>query len=93
MDGLTPEIALWIFGISALPLLGWGIKITTTINSTSRDIQRIKSIVENPEDNGFGNHQTNKIIEDNTRVMRALIHYIKWLVKHQTGEDPPPNID
>ena len=34
--------------------------------------------------------RTNQLIEDNTRAMHALTHYIRWFIENQSGEQPPP---
>ncbi len=31
--------------------------------------------------------------EANTRAVEQVSHYIKWLVKQETGSEPPPRID
>ena len=33
-----------------------------------------------------------RLIEDNTRAMKALTHYIVWFIKETTDKDPPPPI-
>ncbi len=42
-----------------------------------------------PDEFGFGSGTTNHNIEENTRALKALIHYIKWMAEKQTGEKPP----
>lgn len=31
-----------------------------------------------------------RLIEDNTRAMREVAHYIRWWIESQTGKTPPP---
>jgi hypothetical protein len=49
-------------------------------------------ILKNPESHGFGTRHMEKVIEDNTRVMRELVYYIRWMHK-KDGIDPPPPLD
>jgi len=97
---VTPEIALYFLGALLVPVAGWGIKVNMILASLSRqntDVSRkcdkLINMHENPDDYGFGTTRTNQIIEDNTRAMTALTHYIQWLVKEQTGHDAPPPIE
>jgi hypothetical protein len=82
--------ALWIAGASLFPTIGWAIHMSVMAMKSKEDTTKILSILEDPDKHGFGTEATNRIIEDNTRAMQALVHYIKWLVKDQTGGDPPP---
>lgn len=34
--------------------------------------------------------RTDRLIEDNTRAMHALTHYIVWFIKETSGKAPPP---
>ena len=36
--------------------------------------------------------RTDRLIEDNTRAMKALTHYIVWFIKKTSGESPPPPV-
>lgn len=29
----------------------------------------------------------------NTRQLKSLVHYLKWSIKNQTGEEPPPPLE
>lgn len=59
----------------------------------SRQCDKLIHMHENPDDFGFGTKRTNQIIEDNTRAMTALTHYIQWLIKDKSGHDAPPPMD
>lgn len=87
---MTPEMVLYIIGVTLIPLLGWGIHIHIKINKISGQSDRLVLMHEQPDEYGFGTYKTNKIIEANTRAMHELTHYIKWLGKEQTGKEPPP---
>ncbi len=74
----------------AIPVVSWAIWLSWTVSRTASRLVRLEEIYDNPEDHGFGTSRTNQLIEDNTRAMQALTHYIRWFIQHQTGEQPPP---
>jgi hypothetical protein len=89
---MSLEVALWIVGVAAVPSLGFCVFVTNMLINIRQSQSEILVVLRKPEEHGFGTISTNRIIEDNTRAMNALVHYIKWLVKHETGEEPRPPI-
>jgi len=87
---MTPDAALWVAGAVIGPALGWCIHMTLVAGKQRDDIRTLLEMLRKPDEYGFGTNRTNQIIEDNTRAMQALTHYIQWLVKEQTGTTPPP---
>jgi len=87
---VSVETALWVLGGAVAPLIGWGCWVTIILTRMARESAQLLRMHERPDDFGFGTARTNRIIEDNTRAMTALTHYIKWLAKDQTGDTPPP---
>lgn len=55
--------------------------------------QKLLSMHEHPEDTGFGTVGHRAAFEENTRAVRQLAHYLRWFIKSQTGEDPPPPME
>jgi hypothetical protein len=45
---------------------------------------------ENPENTGFGTGGLRHVIEENSRAIRELSHFVQWSTKVQTKLDPPP---
>lgn len=101
---MSTEVALWIAGSSIIPLIGFFVFIYLAIFRNDRDHrdamkeserkhQEIMEILRNPEEHGLGTTQTNKAIENSTRAMNALVHYIKWLATKTSGGDPPPPLE
>ncbi len=76
------KVVTWIAGAALIPVLAWGVHTSWTLRSIGNETSRILSTTS---------HQTT-VIEDNTRAMESLTHYIRWLSKELTGNDPPPPI-
>ncbi len=72
-----------ILGASVLPLLGWGIHLTIQVQKIRADVDIIVR----------GNNDMTKIVEDNTRAIKSLTHYLKWMCLQQAGEQPPPPLE
>ena len=83
----------FFLAVTLLPLVGWGIHVTWTLRKVRDDCNTLLNMHYHADDFGFGTGKTNRIIEDNTRAMKALTHYIRWLGQHQSGETPPPPLD
>ena len=90
---MTPDVALWIAGAVASPALGWAIHLTILMTKQREDVRTLLEMHRKPDEYGFGTDRTNRIIEDNTRAMEALTHYIQWLINEQTGSPPPPPLN
>lgn len=88
---MTLEILLWILGVAALPLFIWGIKATITQRETNQILKKLMDMHEHPENTGFGTIGLRGVVEDNTRALKGLTHYIKWL-ETKNGKGPPPPI-
>lgn len=80
---ISVDTLLWIIGAGMIPVLGWGIHITWILQKTREDTKELTE----------GLPKQTKVIEDNTRAMKSLTHYIQWLGRQQTGIKPPPPLD
>lgn len=100
---MTAEIALWVFGISLVPLIAWCFTMTMWLLSLRRDSAKLIHMHEHADEFGFGTvslqqqqveerAEMRNLIRDNTQAMREVAHYIKWCIEHQTGEKPPPPV-
>ena len=83
---------LWIIGVAILPSVGWAVSVMNNIYKIKDNTEQSLHILEHADDFGLGNSKQSKIIEDNTRVMKELVHYIKWASTKQAGENPPPYV-
>jgi hypothetical protein len=84
---------LWLLGILLLPLAGWGIRTTLIQRDIHRMLMKLLEMHEHPENTGFGTVGLQGVLGDNTRALKALTHYIKWLeTKNGGGKGPPPPI-
>ncbi len=94
---MTPDIALWILGASVAPLITWAVWHSYHAMTIRRNIDELLEMHRRPDDYGFGTEQcqTNLIsqktsIDDNTRALRELTHYMRWFAEHATQQTPPP---
>ena len=90
---MTIEIAIWVLGISIIPLISWMIWVTVQMTITNQILRKLMYMHENPENTGFGTTGLADIIEDNTVAIKALTHYVKWLSEQQGLNPPPPLVE
>lgn len=83
----------WLVGVMVPASVAYAIKVHLMIAKNNEDTASIRAILSNPEKHGFGTRNTERIIEDNTRAMKALTHYIQWLAESQSGTSPPPPLE
>ena len=74
---------LYIVGAGMVPVIGFFIRSHMVHNEMHHKIDRIL-------DNTIG---MSSVIEDNTRALKALTHYIKWLEVKNGGQIPPPPLE
>ncbi len=72
-----------------LPSIFW---VRSKLNSIHRMAERDLYMHENPEKFGFGTKGFRPVIEENTRAIRELSHYMRWAAEAQSGKKPPPFI-
>jgi len=95
------ELALLIFWArlgtliavpGVLALGGWLISMDRRARKMEDQVGKIMDLHEHPEASGFGTRGVVKAIDRDSRLLRELIHYIKWMVKQQSGKEPPPYV-
>jgi len=59
--------------------VGWAVRLNCSIASVKTKLEAER-------------RETRKLIENNTRAMRELVHYVKWSIEHVTGQIPPPPV-
>lgn len=102
---MTPtQPGVWIpFAVLIIISVGWAITVTSMMRVTKKDCTRLLWLLEHPHKAGFGTDElreiqakaawrTDQLIEDNTRAMKALTHYIVWFIKESSGKTPPPPV-
>lgn len=102
---MTPfQPGVWIpFAVLIVVSVGWAITVTAMMTAMKRDCTKLLWLLEHPKDAGFGTDElqelqtkaawrTDRLIEDNTRAMKALTHYIVWFIKESSGKTPPPPV-
>lgn len=63
------------------PLLGWTVYVTWAL-------RRIVWMNEHPERTGVG-----QMLRANTRAIKEVAHYIRWMAEQNAGSKPPPYLD
>ncbi len=84
---------LYIIGAGLVPAIGWAIKSHIAQRDLDRKLSRLLEMHEHPENTGFGTVGFKDVIEDNTRALKALTHYIRYLEVQRTGVEPPPPLE
>ena len=62
------------------------------INSTHTMTGKLLEMHEHPENTGFGTVGIKEVIDANTRALKSLTYYIKWLAE-KDGINVPPFIE
>lgn len=86
-------VLLWVAGAALLPAIGWAIHLSTVAMCTRKDTQRLVDMHLRPDEHGFGTVKTGRQLEENTRAIQALTHYLKWFAEEQTGHKAPPPME
>jgi hypothetical protein len=86
---MTVEILLYIVGVLLVPALGLSIQSFVVHRDLARKVDKLVHMHEHPENTGFGTVGLRGVVEDNTRALKALTHYIQWL-ETKNGLGPPP---
>lgn len=93
---------VWIpFIVVLVAAIAWCSAMTAVMITLKRDCALLIKMHESPDDFGFGTialratHERDqlrleRLIEENTRVMQEVAHYIRWSIEHTTGTKPPP---
>lgn len=96
---MTDEIVRWIIGVSVVPAVAFGVYLVRVSEAMKKDVTKLLDMHEHPENTGFGTVGLNgvmvdmkEVVEDNTRAIRALTHYVRWLAEKTDGKPPPPPI-
>lgn len=71
----------------------WAFWVTRALMAVRAMEQTLLDMHKHPEETGFGTVGFRGVIEDNSRAIRELSHYISWSVKTQTGKEPPPYME
>ena len=90
---MTIEIALWVATVLLVPAIVWAIHLTQAVMKAKKDANLLVKMHREPDKFGFGTGATDKSLEENTRAVRSLTHYLKWFIAHQTGSNPPPPLE
>ena len=91
----------WIIGITLVPAVGWSFSVSYMLLILRRESGKLLHMHEHADEYGFGTvalrarqdaerEQMRKLVTDNTRAMREVAHYIRWMIEDRTGHKPPP---
>lgn len=81
---------LAIVGASWVPVVGWAIRTHISIQNLNG---KVDSLIEMQKASNSDNSGFKSVIEDNTRALNALTHYIRYLEVKRTGSEPPPPLE
>ncbi len=87
---MTVQTALWVFGLSVIPVIGFCFWLYVTMRDIKADTQDLMVMHQNPDAHGFGTNQLEKVIGNLATATNAMAHYTKWMAEKLTGETPPP---
>lgn len=90
---MTLEVLLYIAGAALVPTITWAVIVYLKLAKLQDELRRLLVMHENPENTGFGTVGLKDVIEQNTRAIRSLTHYVVWLSKNMAGQTPPPDLD
>jgi len=84
-----PDIStfLWVAGVLLLPAVGWAVTNHISMKSLHSKIDRLTNMQEARDADSAS---FKAVIQDNTRALKALTHYIRWAETQRTGQEPPP---
>ncbi len=89
---MTLEVLLYLVGALALPAVVLAVQSYIARRDMRQKIDKLLYMHEHPENTGFGTSRLAAVLKDNTRALRALVHYIKWL-ETKNGKGPPPPLE
>ena len=101
-QSVTPVVGMWVPLVSVLvPVMAWCIWLSTGLTTLKRESHRLIWMHENADEAGFGTvqlraqHEAERaemkaMMENNTRAMREIAHYVKYAIEETTGKPAPP---
>ena len=91
---MTPEIALWAFGLGVVPALTWAVAVIWLLRDIKKTTDTLVVIAKGSRQELHSHIVTeNEGFNDMARSLKALVHYVKWTAQEQTGKEPPPPVD
>lgn len=80
----------WGAGLLLPAAIAWAIRCHWLISENQTALKRLLWMHNNADQTGFGTVGFREAIDNNTRVMRELVHYMKWMARQSGHDDPPP---
>jgi hypothetical protein len=90
---VTPDIALWVFGIALAPAFAAAVAILGLLRDVKKTTDRLLYMHDHPSEFGFGTGGFKEALRSNTRAMRELSHFVRWSSEQTAGKSPPPFVD
>lgn len=90
---MTLEIALWVFAVLVPAGIAWAIAVTTMLSKIHTHTKDLVEKHNDPAKHGLGPGEYADVVKENTRALRSHTHYLKWFIKEQIGQSPPPPIE
>lgn len=86
------RIFFYILEVSIPLIITASIWVALKVSFMAKEIERLLEMHEHPETTGFGTIGMKDELKQINSGIRALVHYMKWLAKEQTGKIPPPSV-
>ncbi len=71
---ITTTIALYIFGVSLVPAIGFCIWVATMLSAIRREHST----------------EVKALMKDVVRAVNTMTYYVKWAIENNSGQAPPP---
>ena len=83
-----------------VPAIAWAIHMSWSLTKIKDsqlehsvdNIEKLDKLLEmhyNPDAYGFGTNLQTKVIENNTRIMKEVVYYLKWDAQKNKMDIPP----
>ena len=85
------DIMLWIVGVGAFTVIGWGITLAIASKRTREDLTGIVEGVAKGKIDTLGyRNEIDKTLKKHTDEVKKLSHFVQVNIKTQTGKEPEP---
>ena len=87
------DIMLWIVGVGAFTVIGWGITLAIASKRTREDLTGIVEGVAKGKIDTLGyRNEIDKTLKKHTDEVKKLSHFVQIEIENQTGKKPTPPI-
>ena len=85
------DIMLWVAGVGAFTVIGWGITLAIASRRTREDLTGIvEGVAKGKLDTIQYRNDIDKTLKKHTEEVEKLSHFVQVNIKNQTGKEPEP---